>query len=131
LTTLLMVIVGVLLIIDGKLSMGALVASTMLGGRVLAPIAGIAAVITRATQTFTALKAIDRIMKLESERPPERTFIARKVEVGTAAFANVTFRYPHAVENALEKVSFKVEPGERIGIIGRVGSGKTTVGRLL
>ena len=59
--------------LDGKLSVGALVAASMLAGRVLAPIAGIAAVITRATQTFTALKAIDRIMALERERPPGRS----------------------------------------------------------
>ena len=131
LTTLLMVIVGVVLIIDGKLSVGALVAATMLAGRVLAPIAGVAAVITRATQTFTSLKAIDRIMALESERPPERTFITRKVEDGRVAFSNVTFKYPNSAEIALDKVSFKVEAGERIGIIGRIGSGKTTVGRLL
>ena len=131
LTTLFMVIIGVVLIIDGKLSVGALVAATMLGGRVLAPIAGIAAVITRGTQTFTALKAIDRVMSLERERPPERTFVARRIEQGRVAFENVSFRYPTGVENALEKVSFKVSAGERIGIIGRVGSGKTTVGRLL
>jgi ATP-binding cassette subfamily C protein LapB len=130
-TTLLMVIVGVMLIIEGKLSVGALVAATMLAGRVLGPITSIASIITRASQTFTSLKAIDRIMALESERPPERTFIARKIEDGRVAFSNVTFKYPNAAETALEKVSFKIEPGERIGIIGRVGSGKTTVGRLL
>lgn len=129
--SLLLVLVGVYLILDGKLSVGALVASNMLAGRVLGPIAGIAAVITRATQTFTSLKAIDRIMNLERERPPERTYIARRIEKGAVAFDNVTFKYPGAAQNALEKISFKISPGERVGIIGRVGSGKTTVGRLL
>ena len=64
-------------------------------GRVLAPIAGIAAVITRATQTFIALKAINRVMALERERPPERTYVARRVEKGRIAFENVTFSYPN------------------------------------
>ena len=59
---LLMVIVGVFLILDGKITVGVLVASTMLSGRVLSPIAGIATVITRATQTFITLKAINRVM---------------------------------------------------------------------
>jgi len=131
LTTLFILIIGVILIIDGKMSVGALVAATMLAGRVLAPIAGIAAVITRGTQTLTALKAIDHVMALERERPPERTYVARRVEHGSVAFENVSFRYPTGVENALEKISFKVAAGERIGIIGRVGSGKTTIGRLL
>lgn len=131
LTTLLMVVVGVFLIIDGKLSVGALVASTMLAGRVLAPLAGIAAIITRASQSITALTAINAVMALERERPPERTFIARTIDKGGFSFEAVTFKYPNAQVNALEKVSFKIAPGERVGIIGRIGSGKTTVGRLL
>jgi ATP-binding cassette subfamily C protein LapB len=131
LTNLFMVIVGVFLVLDGKLTVGALVAATMLAGRVLAPIAGIAAVITRATQTITSLRALDRIMNLERERPADRSYVARKIEKGRISFENVTFKYPGAPDNALEKVTFSIAPGERVGIIGRVGSGKTTVGRLL
>lgn len=126
-----MVIIGVYLILDGQLSVGALVASTMLSGRVLAPISGIASVITRATQTFVSLKALNRVMALERERPPERSYIARRIKGGSVAFENVTFRYPNGALNALENASFRVSPGERIGIIGRIGSGKTTIGRLL
>jgi ATP-binding cassette subfamily C protein LapB len=128
---LLMVVIGVFLILDGKITVGVLVASTMLSGRVLSPIAGIATVITRAAQTYITLKAINRVMQLERERPRERSYVARRIQTGSVAFDNVTFRYPNSNENALEKVSFKVAGGERIGIIGRVGSGKTTVGRLL
>ena len=62
-TSLLMIVAGVLLILDGQLSMGALIAANMLAGRVLAPISGIAAVITRATQTFSSLRAIDKLMR--------------------------------------------------------------------
>ena len=130
-TNLLMVLIGVFLVLDGKLSVGALVAATMLAGRVLGPIAGIAAVITRATQTFTALKAIDRLMALERERPADKIYVARKVDKGAIAFDNVSFKYPGGAGNALEKVSFRIQPGERVGVIGRVGSGKTTLGRLL
>jgi ATP-binding cassette subfamily C protein LapB len=131
LTSLLLLIVGVFLILDGKLTVGALVAANMLAGRVLAPIAGIASVITRGTQTLSALKSIDRIMSLERERSPQRAYVARKIEQGRISFENVSFSYPNAPSKALDKVSFKIEGGERIGIIGRVGSGKTTVGRLL
>jgi ATP-binding cassette subfamily C protein LapB len=130
-TSLLLVVIGVFLILDGKLTVGALVAANMLAGRVLAPIAGIASVITRGTQTLSALKSIDRIMSLERERSPQRAYVARKIDEGRIAFENVSFAYPNAPGKALEKVSFKIEGGERIGIIGRVGSGKTTVGRLL
>ncbi len=131
LTSLLLVIIGVFLILDGKLTVGALVAANMLAGRVLAPIAGIASVITRGTQTLAALKSIDRIMTLERERSPQRAYVARKIDQGRISFENVSFSYPNAPAKALDKVSFKIGEGERIGIIGRVGSGKTTVGRLL
>ena len=130
-TNMLMLVIGVFLILDGKLSVGALVASTMLAGRVLAPISSIASVITRAMQTLTSLRAIDRVMKLERERPVGRSYVARRITEGRVAFENVSFRYPGAAENALEKVSFRIEPGERVGIIGRIGSGKTTLGRLM
>jgi ATP-binding cassette, subfamily C, bacterial LapB len=130
-TSLLMVIIGVFLILDGKLSVGALVAANMLAGRVLGPIAGIASIITRGTQTLASLKAIDRIMSLERERSPERAYVTRKINEGRISFENVSFSYPNAPGKALDKVTFKIEAGEKIGIIGRVGSGKTTVGRLL
>ena len=130
-TSLSLLVIGVFLILDGKLTVGALVAANMLAGRVLAPIAGIASVITRGTQTLTSLKSIDRIMSLERERSPQRAYVSRKIEEGRIAFENVSFAYPNAPGNALEKVSFKIEGGEKVGIIGRVGSGKTTVGRLL
>ncbi len=130
-TSLLMVIIGVFLILDGKLSVGALVAANMLAGRVLGPIAGIASIITRGTQTLASLKSIDRIMSLERERSPERAYVTRKINEGRISFENVSFSYPNAPGKALDKVTFKIEAGEKIGIIGRVGSGKTTVGRLL
>ena len=111
LTTLLMIVIGVFLILDGKLSVGALVAASMLAGRVLAPISGIAAVLTRATQTFTALKSIDRVMSLERERPLERSYVARKIVHGSIAFENVTFRIPAGRGYALERSPSKSRPG--------------------
>ncbi|WP_052536117.1 type I secretion system permease/ATPase [Bradyrhizobium sp. ORS 375] len=130
LCSLLLVVVGVFLIMDGKLSVGALVAANMLSGRVLGPIAGIAGVMTRFTQTTSALRSIDRLMSLERERPPEKIYVARQIEKGGITFRNVSFSYPGSQAKALDNVSFAIKPGERIGIIGRVGSGKTTVGRL-
>jgi ATP-binding cassette, subfamily C, bacterial LapB len=130
-TSLLLIIIGVFLILDGKLSVGALVAANMLAGRVLAPIAGIASIITRGTQTLSSLKSINRLMSLERERSPERAYVTRTIDEGRISFEGVNFAYPNAPGKALDNVSFKIEGGERVGIIGRVGSGKTTVGRLL
>nr|WP_315838721.1 type I secretion system permease/ATPase [Bradyrhizobium prioritasuperba] len=128
--SLLLVVVGVFLILDGKLTVGALVAANMLSGRVLAPIAGLAAVITRGTQTFSSLRALDRLMALERERPADKVFVAREIKEGRIDFQGVSFAYPNSPTKALDAVSFKVRPGERIGIVGRVGSGKTTIAKL-
>lgn len=130
LCSLLLVVTGVFLILDGKLSVGALVAANMLSGRVLGPIAGIAGVMTRATQTTSALRSIDRLMSLERERPPEKIYVAREITAGSIQFKNVSFSYPGSQSKALDNVSFQIRPGEKIGIIGRIGSGKTTIGRL-
>src|SRR5262249_17378314 len=113
---------GVFLILDGRLSMGALIAANMLAGRVLAPISGIASVITRATQTVTSLRSINRLMALERERPPARNYLARQVKHGSIVFDNVKFKYSNAAMNALDGVSFSIAPGERVGIIGQTGS---------
>ncbi len=129
--SLLLTVVGVFMILDGTLSVGALVAANMLSGRVLGPIASIAAVITRGTQTLMALRAIDQVMALERERPRDKVFVAREIADGRIEFQNVSFVYPASTAKALDGVSFSVRPGEKVAIIGRIGSGKTTVGRLL
>lgn len=130
-TSMLLVVIGVFLILDGKITMGALIGANMLSGRVLAPISSLASLITRATQTISSLRSIDRLMGLERERPPGRSYVSRKIEHGAITFDKVSFSYPNSKEKALDSVSFSIAPGERVAIIGRVGSGKTTVGRLL
>lgn len=130
-TSLLLIVIGVFLILDGKLSVGALVAANMLSGRVLGPIAGIAAVITRGTQTISALRSIDRLMSLERERPLDKIFVAREIQQGSIEFKDVSFAYGNSPAKALDHVSFRIKPGEKVGIVGRIGSGKTTVGKML
>ncbi len=129
--TIVTLIWGVYLIQDGSITTGALVASTILGGRMLAPLAGISATLSRLQQTIVALRSIEGVMAIESERPLGKPFVARPITDGAVRFENVTFTYPGAALPAIKDVSFAVAPGERIGIIGRMGSGKSTVGRLV
>ncbi|MCA1999585.1 MAG: type I secretion system permease/ATPase [Hyphomicrobiales bacterium] len=128
--SLLVIVWGVFLVLDNQITMGALVAANMLVGRILAPVGNLAAVLTRGVRTLHALRAIDALMALPVERPPGRVFVARQVREGALAFENVRFRYPDAETDALKGVSFAIRPGERVGIVGRIGSGKTTVGKL-
>jgi ATP-binding cassette subfamily C protein LapB len=122
---------GVFLVLNNTISVGALVAANLLIGRILSPLTNIAGMMARATQTRLALEAVDKIMKREAERPEGKLYVARTVERGSIEFRNVSFRYPGASTDALRNISFSIAAGERVGVVGRIGSGKTTLGRLL
>ncbi len=125
------VIVGVYLISHHMLTMGGLIACSMLTGRVTAPLAQVASLITRYYQARAAVQGVDDIMKLPVERTPGKNYIHRPVLRGDIEFRNVTFAYPGQTVSALNHVSFKIRQGERVGIIGRIGSGKSTLEKLI
>lgn len=128
---LILYIVGVFLIMGNHISVGALVASGMLMMRVVTPITNMASMLTRSAQTLVALRGIDRLMQLPTERPRGQVFTARQIVDGAIGFDKVSFTYPGAAMPALSDVTVAIRPGERVGVIGRIGSGKTTFGRLL
>ncbi len=123
--------VGVYLVGDNLLTTGALVACTIIAGRSLAPLATVASLLTRYHQSMSALAALNSIMDAPRERPRERSFVHRPDLRGDIRFQDVTFRYPGSELDALTGVSFAIKEGDRVGIIGRIGSGKTTLSKLL
>ena len=125
------IVAGVYSIIAGNLSVGALVASYMLGSRVLAPLGQIAGLITRYQQAQLTMHSTDALMALPQERPAGQQTLERTQLHGALEVNQVTFAYAGQNTPALHNVSFTVKPGERIGIIGRSGSGKSTLARLL
>jgi len=125
------VIIGVYLIAEGKLTMGALVASYMLSNRALAPLSQIAGLMTRMHQTKESLAQLDNLMKKKVERPKGRHFISMPTVRGKIELRDVVFAYPNQTVAALNNVNLTINPGEHIGIIGAVGSGKTTLQRLI
>ncbi|HEX9449382.1 MAG TPA: type I secretion system permease/ATPase [Dongiaceae bacterium] len=116
---------------DTHMTTGALVAASMLTGRSMAPLGQIAGLIIRFHQSWTSLKGLNRLMALPIERPRGKVFLRRPRIDGGIEFRNVTFKYPGAQTNALDGISFRIAPGERVGIVGRIGSGKTTIERLV
>jgi len=122
---------GVYLIHAGDMTVGALVASTILAGRAMAPMGQVAGILTRFHQSRTALKALDDLMQARVERPEGRRFVSRPALKGQIEFKNVTFSYPGQKSPALLNMSMKIGAGERVAIIGRIGSGKSTVERLV
>ena len=126
------IVAGVYIIIAGNLSVGALVASYMLGSRVLAPLGQIAGLITRYQQAQVTMKNTDALMALPQEREPGKHPLQHTQLKGAIDVAKATFAYGGSgTAAALNEVSISVKPGERIGIIGRSGSGKSTLARLM
>ncbi len=125
------VVFGVYKISEGEITMGALIASTLLTGRALAPLGQVAGILTRWHQSKAALSSLNSLMNLPVERPSGREFLHRAKFEGKIEFKNVTFRYPEQPVDALSDVSFTISPGEKVAFIGRIGSGKSSIEKLL
>ena len=129
--TVAIVIVGVYLISQRELTMGALVASSMLASRALQPAGQIVGLLMQYQGARTAMESLDKIMEKPVERPPGANFVQRAQLRGDIEFRNVKFAYPGRQDAALDGLSFKIQAGERVALIGRVGSGKSTIERLI
>lgn len=125
------VILGVYLISNGDLTMGGLIACSQLTSRGLAPISQIAGLFTQYHTAATSLKSLDEVMGKPVERNKGVNFLSRPAFKGEIEFKNVSFKYPGSDELALNRVSFRIRPSEHVGLIGRMGSGKTTINKLI
>lgn len=126
-----LILVGVYLIVEKEITMGALIASVMLSGRALAPLSQVTSLLITLEQTLTSLKSLDGIVKKSQEREEETKFIKRPNFSGNIQFKQVGFTYPDEDNKSIEELSFSIRAGERVGIIGRMGSGKSTIHRLM
>lgn len=129
--TIAVVIAGVYMISEGELTTGALIACTILTGRALAPMAQVSTLFTRYFQSVNALQSLNNIMQLETDIEDEEKFLHRPALKGDVEFRQVSFHYKDDDAEVLKNISFKIKSGERVAIIGRVGSGKSTLGKLI
>lgn len=131
LSTVFMVVYGTYLIHDREITMGALIACIILSGRAMSPLASVAGLLTKFSQSRESLVRLNELMRSPVERPVNQSFISMPVMKGGIEFRDVVFRYPNQKTPANNEISFKIEPGEHVGVIGAVGSGKTTLERLV
>lgn len=126
-----MVLLGVYLVINGDLTMGGLIACSQLASRALSPISQSANLMTQYHNATTALTSLNDVMSRPVERPVDSKFLSRTAFAGDIEFRDVSFNYPGTEVGALKNVSFKIHAGEHIAILGRMGSGKTTLQKLI
>ncbi len=126
-----LIIGGYYLFVNGTISMGAIIAIVMLASRSLAPAGQIAFLITRGRQAREALSSIERIFAEDDERRHGSMSFPVTREGREVTLDRVSFTYPEGSVAALDQVSLRFSPGERVAIIGRVASGKSTLGRVL
>ena len=131
LNTVMIIVYGVYLIEARELSMGGLIAIVILTGRALAPMGQVAGLMTNYEDTKTSYETLNEIISQPSERPQGKKFVERPDFSGHIEFVDVTFSYPETDVPAIKNVSFVIEPGEHVAIIGRIGCGKSTIQKLL
>lgn len=129
--TIALIVVGIYLISDQELSLGGLIAIVMLSSRAVGPMGQIAGLITSFEQTRTAFRSLDELMQKPVEPPEAKSYVRRTDFKGGISFRNLDFSYPESPKKSLNDISFKIHPGEHVGIIGKVGSGKTTLLKMI
>jgi ATP-binding cassette subfamily C protein LapB len=130
--TVAMVVVGVYMIHANTLTLGGLIASVILAGRAIGPLSGVMSLASRYQQAVQSLETLDGLMKRPRDRVVGRTYVVPEKIAGGLEAQAVEFGYPgeHAIP-VIKRLSIKVDPGQRLALLGRVGSGKSTLLRLM
>ncbi|MDV5050787.1 type I secretion system permease/ATPase [Vibrio sp. T13N] len=126
-----MIILGVYLIAEGELTMGGLIAATMLSGRAIGPLVQLSLLSTRYNQAKSSMTIINQVMEMPDEQEEGKRYIHRPIIQGKIEIDRVTFHYPDSPVASVRNISLTINPGEKVAIIGRIGSGKTTLERLI
>ena len=133
--TLILLVWGVYLIDQKVITGGALMGAVMFGMRAIAPLTSVVMLATRYQGAKAAMRALDHVMSQPVERDANRNYLPQRERDCRVALNEVGFAYPASGSNeapkVLKGVNLKFEPGERVAILGRIGSGKSTVLRLL
>jgi ATP-binding cassette, subfamily C, bacterial LapB len=133
--TVIMLVWGVHLVHEGVISGGALISAVMFAGRAVAPLTSVVGLATRYQGAKAALRMLNRIMSLPTDRQVERKYLPRTKVRGQVALREVCFSYPpqgsEHTPTVLKDVNLNIMPGQRVAILGKMGSGKSTILRMM
>ena len=123
---------GVFLIQDGTITMGAMIAAVILGGRTLAPLSQLASAMSRANGARQAYRSLSAVMNDDADQQNlTRSRLSRPHLSGAVEFKNVSYTFPGASSPIIRNLSLKIPAGQKVAIVGRMGSGKSTMSRLI
>jgi len=123
------VVIGVFLVGANEITTGALIACVILTGRAMGPLGQVASLLSRVNGAFASYKSLNNLMTAQNETDSAREYLSRPDLSGKIEFRDVSFTYAGETNRALDEVSFTIEPGERVAILGKNGSGKSTIVR--
>ncbi len=126
-----MIVWGVHRIGTGDLTMGGLIGSNILVGRAMAPLMQISSMLSRLQHSRLTLNVLNTLMDLPSENDQDQAYVDFGQLQAAFTLENVTFSYPNSTVPALDQINLHIQTGERVGVIGRMGSGKSTLGKML
>lgn len=129
--TVALIVASVYMIHSGELTTGGLLVVYILSSRAVSPVGKLVSLILQYNKAKSGFEAIDKLMNMPVEHPKDRYFISPKHLEGKIEFSGVNFMYPKGNQNVLRNVSLKIEPGEHVAIMGKMGSGKSTLINLL
>jgi len=124
---------GVFLIQDGVISMGAMIAAVILGGRTLSPLSQLASAMSRANSARQAYRSLNEIMNEKKGNISDqiRARLSRPHFDGNIELKNLTYTFPSSTSPIINNLSLKIPAGQKVAIVGRMGSGKSTLSRLI
>ena len=124
-------IFGVYLIVEGQITMGALIGAVILGGRTMGPLSQLASTLSRVNGALTAYRNLSKLIGNSFNSASNLSPISRSSLVGEIEFKNVTFEFKEIKQPIVNNVSFKIPAGQKVALVGKMGSGKSTLSKLV
>lgn len=118
---------GAVLAVQGELSMGALIACSIISQRALGPIARFPAVLVQWSHAKNALKNLDQLMNLPNEEDDQPHSLNPEVVQNSLRLERIEFSYGESTQLALELAKLDIPAGQKVGVVGAIGSGKSTL----